>query len=377
MSETAIPGPVAQGPAIAPRAPRRWSPRPASPAAGWALAAFAVAASAVAAVWWTSTTVRDAFAAQELASPLTNWIPALLTVLALGLFWPVLQSWRLAQRANALAKSDLGQARALSSAARIGAWTTFGYVAALGLALLFALFLVTNDMAVGQTFFSLPLMIDTFGLILSAFWINVQIFCIAEVLVLIWGLVVAIARLAPGAPGKPIRMIATFYVDLFRSLPAIIAVFLIGFGLPLTDLPIFAGWSPMAFAIIALTLTYGAYVSEVYRAGIESVHWSQTAAARSLGLSYAQTMRFVIVPQAVRRIIPPLLNDFISLQKDTALVSIVGTVDAFNQSKMIASNHFNLSSVTTVALLFVVITIPQARFVDRLIEADQKRRAAG
>ena len=135
---------------------------------------------------------------------------------------------------------------------------------------------------------------------------------------------------------------------------------------------------PVWYAILALTLTYGAYVAEVYRAGIESIHWSQMAAARSLGLSFVQTMRFVIVPQAVRRIIPPLLNDFIGLQKDTALVNVIGVIDAFNQAKIVASNHFNLSPVTTVAFLFVVITIPQARFVDYLIERDQRRmRASG
>ena len=150
-----------------------------------------------------------------------------------------------------------------------------------------------------------------------------------------------------------------------------------GFGLPLTGLPLIGNWPPEWYAILALTLTYGAYVAEVYRAGIESVHWSQVAAARSLGLSFFQTLRFVVVPQAVRRIIPPLLNDFISLQKDTALVNVIGAVDAFNQAKIVASNHFNLSSVTTVAFLFVLITIPQARFVDRLLEREARRTRAG
>ena len=126
------------------------------------------------------------------------------------------------------------------------------------------------------------------------------------------------------------------YVDVFRGLPAIINIYLIGFGIPLTGLPIVNDFSQNTFAILALTLTYGAYVAEVYRAGIESIHWSQTAAARSLGLSFMQTMRYVIVPQAVRRIIPPLLNDFIGLQKDTALVNVIGTIDAFNQ----ANRHF-------------------------------------
>ena len=126
-----------------------------------------------------------------------------------------------------------------------------------------------------------------------------------------------------------------------------------------------------------MTLTYGAYVAEVYRAGIESIHWSQFAAARSLGLSYLQTLRYVIVPQAVRRIMAPLLNDFIGLQKDTALVQVIGVIDAFNQSRIIASNAFNLSAVTIVAILFVLITIPQARFVDKLIERDNARMRAG
>ena len=195
---------------------------------------------------------------------------------------------------------------------------------------------------------------------------------------LVWGLVVAIARLMPGAAGQPIRVIATVYTDVFRGLPAIITIYLVGFGLPLTGLPMLKDFCPGdGTAILALTLTYGAYVAEVYRSGIESIHWSQTAAARSLGLSYLQTLRFVIVPQAVRRIIPPLLNDFIGLQKDTALVNVIGAIDAFNQAKIVASNHFNLSSVTTVAFLFVLITIPQARLVDRLIERDQRRMRAG
>ena len=127
------------------------------------------------------------------------------------------------------------------------------------------------------------------------------------------------------------------------------------------------------WCILALTLTYGAYVAEVYRAGIESIHWSQVSAARSLGLSYMQTMRYVVVPQAVRRIMAPLLNDFIGLQKDTALVQVVGVIDAFNQSRIIASNAFNLSAVTIVAILFVLITIPQARFVD---QPDRARQCA-
>ena len=159
-------------------------------------------------------------------------------------------------------------------------------------------------------------------------------------------------------------------------------LYLVGFGIPLSgvipaQLP-GIGKVPLTwFCILALTLTYGAYVAEVYRAGIDSIHRSQWAAARSLGLSYTQTLRYVVIPQAVRRIVAPLLNDFIGLQKDTALVQVIGVIDSFNQSRMIASNAFNLSAVTIVAIIFVLITIPQARFVDRLLERDQARMRAG
>ena len=149
-------------------------------------------------------------------------------------------------------------------------------------------------------------------------------------------------------------MLATFYIDAFRAVPAIIVIYLVGFGLPLAGVPVLSSLSPTWAAILALSLTYGAYVAEVYRAGIESIHWSQTAAARSLGPVLRQTMRYVVVPQAVRRVIPPLLNDFIGLQKDTALVTVIGTVDAFTQAKIFASNYFNLSAVTVVAALFVL-----------------------
>ena len=212
--------------------------------------------------------------------------------------------------------------------------------------------------------------------------------------------VVALARLMPGPAGKPIRALAIIYCDVFRGLPAIVTLYLVGFGIPTSGLSdliaphivgLFVDLSSMSvgevraatripvswWCVLALTLTYGAYVAEVYRAGIESIHWSQVSAARSLGLSYMQTMRYVVIPQAVRRILAPLLNDFIGLQKDTALVQVVGVIDAFNQSRIIAANVFNLSAVTVVAILFVLITIPQARFVDKMIERDNARMRAG
>jgi polar amino acid transport system permease protein len=313
------------------------------------------------------------------------WLEAaiwLVVLTALALFFPAARSlgfWQSKKRA--LGSNDVVSARICAAAARNWAFISLGYAAAGILALGFVNFVLANDMAVGRTFFYLPLIAEKYHLVVYAFWNNIFIFVIAEILVLVWGLVVAIGRLLPGEAGRPIRMLAALYCDVFRGLPAVVTLYLIGFGLPLSgivpsEIP-GIGKVPLTwYAIIALTLTYGAYVAEVYRAGIESIHWSQIAAARSLGLSYIQALRYVIVPQAVRRIMAPLLNDFIGLQKDTALVNVIGVIDGFNQSRIIASNAFNLSAVTIVAILFVLITIPQARFVDKLLERDQRRMRA-
>jgi polar amino acid transport system permease protein len=328
--------------------------------------------------WFTLINLRAALAALEQQGAFITALLLMLAAAACYILWP---AWRCLTEARAsraaLNEGKVIEARVRAAAARNLAWITYGYAAAQILLLLAIEFLIANNLAVSRTFLYLPLIESSFALILRAFWINVYIFMISEVLVLMWGLVVALARLAPGPAGRPLRLIATFYVDVFRGLPAIINIYLIGFGIPLTGLPIVKEFSQQSFAILALVLTNGAYVAEVYRAGIESIHWSQTAAARSLGLSHMQTLRYVIIPQGVRLIIPPLLNNFIGLQKDTALVNVIGTIDAFNQSIIVASNNFNLSAVTTVAALFIVITIPQARLVDRMIERDRRRTRVG
>ena len=332
----------------------------------------------------------------------TVWFSIFFLVIAATavVFWPAWRSWRFSARArSALQAGDIVEARIDAASAREWSYLTFGWGAAALVLLAFASFIMANNAGVGKTFFYLPLMLDKWWLVVVAFKENIKIFIFAEIFVLIWGLIVAIARLMPGPAGQPIRMLAIAYCDIFRGLPALLTLYLIGFGLPISGLPdlvvppivgLFVNFDGMTaaeikqytripltwYCILALTLTYGAYVAEVYRAGIESMHPSQWAASRSLGLSYFQTLRYVIVPQAVRRIMAPLLNDFIGLQKDTALVQVVGVIDGFNQSKMIASNAFNLSAVTIVAILFVLITIPQARFVDRLLERDQARMRA-
>jgi polar amino acid transport system permease protein len=216
---------------------------------------------------------------------------------------------------------------------------------------------------------------DSFPDIAKAFLLNVKIFCIAEVLILIFALVLAVIRSLPGPAAFPLRMVAIAYADFFRGVPTILVIATLGFGAPalqLKGVPL----SVVFWGIVSLVLVYTAYVSEVYRAGIESVHPSQAAAARSLGLSHWQALRTVVLPQAVRRVIPPLLNDFIGLQKDTALVGFLGAVEAFKQSQIDAAATFNYTSYVAAAILFVALTIPLARFTDWLVARDRRRRQA-
>ena len=217
---------------------------------------------------------------------------------------------------------------------------------------------------------------STFPEIARAFLLNVKIFCIAEVFILVVALFLAVLRSLPGPVFFPVRALVIVYTDVFRGLPTILVIAILGYGVPglgLKHIPT----STTFWGIVALVLIYSAYVSEVYRAGIESVHPSQEAAARSLGLSRWQTTRRVILPQAVRRVIPPLLNDFIGLQKDSALVATVGAIEAFNQSQIDANATFNFTAYLSAAILFVALTIPLARFTDWLVERDRRKRQAG
>lgn len=342
------------------------------------LSAILIAVAVVAGSWYTIAVTCAALRASEFNGAWVNILAALLSALSIAVVLPLVRAIsRCRELLRAATLQDMGQARIARSATRDQCFITLGYALAQLIVIVSFQFLLVNEQAVARTFFAVPLMIKTFPLVLAAFWMNVKIFVISEVLVLVWGLIVALAMFAPGAAGKPLRVIATIYVDIFRAVPAVLVIYLVGFGIPLTGIPLLKDLSLTAFVVIALTLTVGAYVAEIYRAGIMSIHWSQTAAARSLGLSHMQTLRFVIVPQGIRQIIPPMLNAFIALQKDTALVSVVGVVDSFNQSMLIASNYYNLSAVTTVALLFILISIPQTRFVERMMQRDRRRMRAG
>jgi polar amino acid transport system permease protein len=217
---------------------------------------------------------------------------------------------------------------------------------------------------------------ESFPEISRAFLLNVKIFCIAEAFILVFALLLAVLRSLPGPVFFPIRALAIAYADFFRGVPTILVIALLGFGAPALAI----GGIPTSttfWGIVSLVLIYTAYVSEVYRAGIESVHPSQEAAARSLGLTRGQALASVVLPQAVRRVIPPLLNDFIGLQKDTALVGILGSVEAFKQAQIEVSADFNFTHYLVAATLFVAITIPLARFTDWLVARDRRRRQAG
>lgn len=227
---------------------------------------------------------------------------------------------------------------------------------------------------VRDSFFNAEVFAASWPVMLRSFGVNVQLFLIAEVLILGWALVVAVLRSTPGPVFFPIRVLAMVYVDVFRALPGILVIFILGFGVPALRLP-GVPRDPFFWAVVALVLLYSAYVSEVYRAGIESVHPSQTAAARSLGLGQLQALRYVVLPQAVRRVIPPLLNDFIGLQKDTVLVSFLGTVDLFNRAQIRQSATFNYTPYLVAALIFLVLTIPLARLTDWLVARDARQRA--
>ena len=228
---------------------------------------------------------------------------------------------------------------------------------------------------VRESFFNGRVFADSFPRIFEKFLKNVFVFMVAEVFILVLALFIAVLRSLPGPVFFPIRALAVIYTDLFRGIPTVLVIYILGFGAPglqLQGVP----KSPLFWGIVALVLVYSAYVAEVYRAGIESVHPSQVAAARSLGLSRWKALRFVVLPQAVRRVIPPLLNDFIGLQKDTALLALIGVLETFRQSQVNAAGAFNYTPYVATALIFLALTIPMTRFTDWLIARNRRRELA-
>jgi polar amino acid transport system permease protein len=236
-----------------------------------------------------------------------------------------------------------------------------------------------------EQYFDLGIMGDNFDKVLEGFWLTIQLAVVSAALALTWGLVLALLRGLPGRGMAPVRGVTIAYIDVFRGIPLLLVILLIDGSLPVLDflpqevrVPEFFG-KPEIFwyGVFALTITYGAYYAEVYRAGLDAVPYGQMEAARSLGMSHAQALRHVIVPQAVRKVIPPLLNDFIALMKDTSLVGVIALVEVVKAGREIQAETFNSSALTLGALMFVVVTVPLARLVDRLIARQQSayRRA--
>jgi len=225
---------------------------------------------------------------------------------------------------------------------------------------------------VRRSFFNGEVFADTFPGLLSAFVKDIQIFAWCAPCIVILGMILAVCRSVRTPALFPLRLFAAAYTDIFRGVPVILTILLIGFGVP--GLGMSRPWnSPYLWGSVALVLAYSSYVAEVFRAGIESVHESQRAAARSLGLSSGQTMRFVVLPQAVRRVVPPLMNDFISLQKDVALVSLIGPIEILRQAGIDKSKYANFTPYVGAAIIFLLLTIPETRFVDHLMTRERRR----
>ena len=228
---------------------------------------------------------------------------------------------------------------------------------------------------VKETFFDWSYGSEVLGAISEGLIVNVRLTIIATILIGIFALVLALLRTSRSAALTPFRFLATAYVDIFRGIPLLLVILLIGFGLPALRIEGLTN-SVLILGTTAVVLTYSAYVAEVLRSGILSIHPSQRAAARSLGLSSSQTMRHVVLPQAVKRVVPPLLNDLVALIKDTGLVSILGVTDAVRAAQIASSRTFNYTPYVIAAILFLLITIPLTRYTDRVLAKSIKRQNA-
>lgn len=244
-------------------------------------------------------------------------------------------------------------------------WISLGSTVVFAAVLLLAVTSSPGWPRVRDSFFNLRIGWESLPALLDGLWLNVRVLVVCEVLILVVGLGLAALRTLRGPMWFPVRALATGYVDLFRGLPLLICLYLVGFGLPglrLSGMPT----DPVILGGLALVLIYSAYVAEVFRAGIESIHPSQWAAARSLGLSYRQALRFVVLPQAIRRVTPALMNDLVSLQKDSGLIAVLGVVDAIRAAQIETSRDYNFTPYVVAGVLFVCLTVPMARFTDWL-----------
>jgi polar amino acid transport system permease protein len=249
-------------------------------------------------------------------------------------------------------------------------------VSTVGVVALAAWAVLTSDNwdAVQGQFFNPEDFVAAWPDVLAGFWLDLRMFFIAEVAILVFALLVAVIRSLRGPAFVPLRLLAVVYIDLFRGVPLILAILLFGFGVPALDLP-GVPRSQLFWGVTTLVLSYSAYTAEVYRSGIDAVPESQRSSARSLGLTQWQGLRYAILPQAVRNVVPALLNGLVSLQKDVALVSVLGVREAVRAAEIYTSRTFNYTSFVAATVLFLLISIPAARFADWYTARDRARRS--
>lgn len=250
-------------------------------------------------------------------------------------------------------------------------------VSTLVFAAVMALVLVSSPgwSRVSETFFDLDVAIQAFPRVIEGLWLNIQVLFIAGIGVAILGTLLAVARTLKGAVFTPLRLLAAGYTDLFRGIPVLLVLYLVGFGIP--GLELTGKVPPQVWGTIALILCYSAYVAEVLRAGIDAVHPSQRLAARSLGLGHGKTLRLIVLPQAVRKVTPALMNDFVSMQKDVGLISVLGAVDAVRAAQIEVAMSYNFTPYVLAGVLFVLMSLPFIRFTDALTARAQKREQIG
>lgn len=337
-------------------------------------AAFGLAAVALT---WIGLTHSLTFTTEDLALSQTLHGIALFGtgIAVLLLIFPLRGLFQMREADAYVAAGQLVAARQPACISRQMSMSGIGYASTLLVVVAAYVFLTTNNFAVQRAFLDPGYMAESFWMVLAAAKLNLFITLAASVIILVLSLALALLRMVPGPAGRPIRWMVIAYVDFFRAIPTIIVIYLVGFGLPLTKIGFVSGWDGMWYAVLALSLSFSAYVTELFRSAIDSIHPSQLSAARSLGLSAPQAYAYVVIPQAFKRVIPPLLGFFVALQKDTALVLILGIMDIFGQAKYFAANFFNLSPVSVVGLFFFVITIPQTRLVDYLIDRQKQKGA--
>lgn len=228
---------------------------------------------------------------------------------------------------------------------------------------------------VSQTFFDPQVALESIGPIFQGLLVNLLVLAIAVVCVAIFGTLLATMRSLRGPVFFPLRALAAAYTDFFRGIPLLIVLYLVGFGIP--ALMIFPRMPAMFWGTIALVLTYSAYVAEVLRAGMEAVHPSQRIAARSLGLTHGQTLRIVVIPQGVRKVVPALMNDFVSMQKDVGLISVLGAVDAVRAAQLMVAETYNYTPYLVAGLMFIILSWPMIRLTDIVTARMNKREQAG